>query len=280
MKGLAFLAFNFSRFAELRVAFRFRTAHCSFMPRGNPSVGGPADQRQWFTTTHWSVVLAAGHESSPGAQEALEKLCRTYWYPLYAFARRQGCTVEEAEDMTQEFFARLLAKNYLSLADPARGRFRSFLLTSLKNFLANEWRLVSRAKRGGGQQFIPLDAKDAEGRYAHEPVDEASPDKLYEKRWAATVLEQAMDRLHEEFRATGREKLFAELKAFVWGDRDVTSQVEVAARLRMSEGAVNVAVHRMRRHYRELLRAEIAETVASPAEVDEELHHLKTVLSG
>jgi RNA polymerase sigma-70 factor (ECF subfamily) len=250
------------------------------MPPGNPSAGGHPDQRQWFTTTHWSVVLAAGHESSPGAQEALEKLCRTYWYPLYAFARRQGCAVEEAEDMTQEFFARLLAKNYLSLADPARGRFRSFLLTSLKNFLANEWRLVSRAKRGGGQQFIPLDTENAEGRYAHEPVDEASPDKLYEKRWAATVLEQAMDRLHEEFRATGREKLFAELKAFVWGDRDVTSQVEVAARLRMSEGAVNVAVHRMRRRYRELLRAEIADTVASPAEVDEELHHLKAVLSG
>ena len=181
--------------------------------------------------------------------------------------------------MTQEFFARLLAKDYLSLADPARGRFRSFLLTSLKNFLTNEWRNTSRQKRGGGQQLIPLDATEAEDRYALEPVDESSPDRLYEKRWAATLLEQALQRLGEEFSASGRQKLFEELKVFVWGDRRASSQVEVAARLEMTEGAVNVAAHRLRQRYRELLRAEIADTVASPTEIDEELRHIKKVLS-
>jgi len=226
------------------------------------------------------VVLTAGHDSSPGAQDALEKLCRTYWYPLYAYVRRQGHNVEQAQDLTQGFFARLLARNYLALADPERGRFRSFLLASLKNFLANEWRRTSRPKRGGGQRFIPLDSGEAEGRYGLEPVDEASPDKLYEKRWAAIVLEQAMERLHEEFRVTRRERLFEELKVFIWGDRNMASQTEVAARLEMSEGAVNAAVHRLRRRYRELLREQIAHTVASPAEIDEELRYLKKVLSG
>jgi RNA polymerase sigma-70 factor (ECF subfamily) len=209
----------------------------------------------------------------------LEKLCRTYWYPLYAFVRRQGHEVEEAQDLTQEFFARLLAKNYLALADPGRGRFRTFLLASLKNFLANEWRRLSRPKRGGGQQFIPLDAETAEGRYSLEPADESSPDKLYEKRWAAILLEQAMDRLREEFSATGRAQLFEELKLWIWGEKNAVSQTEVAKRLSMSEGAVNVAVHRLRRRYRELLREEIAHTVANPVEIEEELRYLKTVLS-
>jgi RNA polymerase sigma-70 factor (ECF subfamily) len=250
------------------------------MPALEEHHGSDAPKGQWFTTTHWSVVLTAGHDSSPSAREALEQLCRTYWYPLYAFVRRQGQDVEEAQDLTQEFFARLLAKNYLALADPRRGRFRTFLLASLKNFLRNEWRDASRQRRGGGQSFLQLDAQDAEGRYALEPADESSPDKLYEKRWAATLLEKAMQCLRAEFSTTGRDRLFEELKVFVWGERSTTSQAEVAVRLDMTVGAVNVAVHRLRRRYRDLLREEIAHTVSSPAQIEEELRYLKAVLSG
>ena len=249
------------------------------MPLSDPNRDPSPGKGPWFATTHWSVVLAAGSDSSPGAHEALEKLCRIYWYPLYAFLRRQGCQIEEAQDLTQDFFARLLAKNYLSLADPARGRFRTFLLAGLKNFLLNERRNASRPKRGGGQRFIPLDVADAEGRYAREPVDERSPDKLYDQRWAATVLEQAMARLRQEFSAAGRQRLFEELKIFIWGDRNTVSQVELAVRLELTEAAVHVAVHRLRRRYRELLREQIAQTVSSPAEVDQELRELKAVLS-
>jgi RNA polymerase sigma-70 factor (ECF subfamily) len=239
-----------------------------------------AAQRGHLPTTHWSVILTAARLSSPGALAALEKFCRAYWYPLYVFVRRKGYEVEDARDLTQEFFAQLLAKNSLVRADRARGRFRSFLLASLKNFLVNEWRAASRQKRGGDQQFIPLDTEEAEGRYASEPADEASPDKLYEKRWAATLLEQAMDRLREEFAGGDRARLFEELKAFIWGEKTTASQIEVAARLNLTEGAVHGAVHRLRRRYRELLREEIARTVSTTTEIDEELRHLKAVLSG
>jgi RNA polymerase sigma-70 factor (ECF subfamily) len=233
-----------------------------------------------FHDTGWSTVIAAGQSTSPQASAALEKLCCAYWYPLYACVRRKGRSPADAQDLVQEFFARLLEKKYLKLANPARGRFRTFLLASLQNFLTNEWRQAARAKRGGGRACLSLDADEAEGRYAREPVEEASPDKLYEKRWAATVLEQALDRLRAEFGASLREREFDELKAFIWGDRNVGSQAAMAARLSMNEGAVNVAVHRLRRRYRELLRAAIADTVSNPAEIDEELQHLKQVFSG
>jgi len=250
------------------------------MASGHSSSQFVASGAREFRTTHWSVVVAAQDSNTPQSAEALAKLCRVYWYPLYAYVRRQGRSPEDAQDLTQGFFARFLEKEYFKRADRTRGRFRTFLLSSLKNFLSNESRRATRPKRGGGQLLIPLDAEDAEGRYAQEPADESSPDKLYEKRWAATLLVQAMERVREEFCATGRQRVFDELKVFVWGDRNAVSQIEVAKRLGMSEGAVNLAVHRLRRRYRERLREEIAHTVDNPAEIDEELRHLKAVLSG
>jgi RNA polymerase sigma factor (sigma-70 family) len=232
-----------------------------------------------FNTTHWSVVLAAGHSSSPGAQDALEMLCRTYWYPLYIYVRGQGQSAHDAQDLTQEFFTRLLEKKYLRLADADRGKFRAFLLKSLKNFLVNEWEKARTQKRGGGQSAIRLDAEIAESRYAAEPVQALTMDEVYEKRWALTLIEVALDRLRESYEAGGRLPLFEALKGFIWGDQSALSYPEVASRLELTEGALKVAVHRLRGRYRELLRAEIAQTVATPGEIDEELQHLAAVLA-
>ena len=232
-----------------------------------------------FTTTHWSVVLAAGHSSVPGAQEALGKLCRAYWYPLYVYVRRQGQSPHDAQDLTQEFFARLLEKKYLRLADPDRGKFRAFLLKSLKHFLVNEWEKARTQKRGGGQFIIPLDAEIAESRYAAEPVQALTLDQVYEKRWAVTLIEAVLDRLRESYASVGRLPVFETLKGFIWGEQTTLSYAEVAPQLGLTEGAVKVAVHRLRGRYRELLRAEIAKTVATPGEVDEELQHLIAVLA-
>jgi RNA polymerase sigma-70 factor (ECF subfamily) len=232
-----------------------------------------------FATTHWSVVLAAGQSSAPGAQEALEKLCRAYWYPLYVYVRRQGQTPHDAQDLTQEFFARLLEKKYLRLADPDRGKFRAFLLKSLKHFLVNEWEKARTQKRGSGQSFIHLDTDIAESRYAAEPLQALTLDQAYEKRWAVTLIEAVLARLRESYAATGRLPVFETLKAFIWGEPTTLSYADVAAQLGLTEGAVKVAVHRLRGRYRELLRAEIAETVATPGEVDEELQHLIAVLT-
>jgi RNA polymerase sigma-70 factor (ECF subfamily) len=231
-----------------------------------------------FTTTHWSVVLAAGRGDSPAAQQALERLCRTYWYPLYAFVRRQGRGPEEAQDLTQEFFARFLAKDYLGLADPARGRFRSFLLTSLKHFLAEAHRHASRLKRGGGQTVVSWDGLTPEQRYAVEPRDESTAETLYEQRWALTLLETALARLGAELAAAGKERLFTELKGRLWGDPGDASYAELAARLDLSEGALKVTMHRWRQRFRDLLREEVAQTVASAAEIDAELRHLVAVV--
>jgi RNA polymerase sigma factor (sigma-70 family) len=247
-------------------------------PAADPFVASAS--RGVFATTHWSVVLAAGHSSVPGAQEALEKLCRAYWYPLYVYVRRQGKSPHDAQDLTQEFFARLLQKNYLRLADPDRGRFRAFLLKSLKNFLVNEWEKARTQKRGGGRCFIHLDAEIAESRYAAEPVQALTLDEIYEKRWAVTLIEAVLTRLRESYAETDRLPVFEALKAFIWGEQTTLSYADVAPQLGLAEGAVKVAVHRLRVRYRELLRAEIAETVATPGEVDEELQHLIGVLSG
>jgi RNA polymerase sigma factor (sigma-70 family) len=235
--------------------------------------------RAVFATTHWSVVLAAGHSSVPGAQEALETLCRTYWYPLYVYVRGQGQSPHDAQDLTQEFFARLLEKKYLRLADPDRGKFRAFLLKSLKHFLVNEWEKARTQKRGGGQCAIPLDADIAESRYTAEPVQALTLDQVYEKRWAVTLIEAVLARLRENYEADGRLPVFETLKGFIWGDQSMLSYAEVAPQLGLTEGAVKVAVHRLRGRYRELLRAEIAKTVATPGEVDEELQHLIAVLA-
>ena len=224
-------------------------------------------------------MLAAGEKSSaPGAQAALEKLCRTYWYPLYAFARRQGNSPEDAQDLTQDFFARLLEKNYLAKADPDRGKFRTFLLRSMKNFLVNEWKRAGRLKRGGGLEFLSIDTNAAEDRYAAEASDEPNPDAEYEMRWAVTLVEQVLTALRQEFNAADKARLFGELRGFIWGDKSDASYLEIAGRLNLSEGNVKVAVHRLRQRFRELLRAEVANTVARPEGIDGELRHLISVL--
>jgi RNA polymerase sigma factor (sigma-70 family) len=232
-----------------------------------------------FVTTHWSLVLAARHGNSTSARAALEKLCHTYWYPLYAFVRRSGQSPHDAEDSVQGFFAVCLEKNYLDAADKDKGRFRSFLLIALKRFLAKEHDKSQARKRGGGEKPIALDGLTAEQRYALEPAEQLSADKLFERRWALTLLEKVLSRLREE-QVAGKLEAFEQLKEFLLAGGRGTPYAELAARLGVSEGAVKVAVHRLRQRYRELLEEEIANTVASPEEVEEERRYLLSVLSG
>jgi RNA polymerase sigma factor (sigma-70 family) len=240
---------------------------------------GRIEQNAGFTTTLWTVVLHAGQADSPHASAALEKLCCSYWYPLYAFVRRQGYDPDQAQDLTQAFFCRVLEKNYLRAADPNRGRFRSFLLTSLKHFLADEWDHSQRQKRGGGAKIFSLDAEGAERRYLLEPVDPRTPEKDYLRHWAEELVERVMTRLQGEYVREGKADRFEAFKAFLVGD-DPASQAEVGARLGMSESAVKSAMFRMRQRYAELFRDEIAQTVASQEEVEEELRELFAALAG
>ncbi len=235
-----------------------------------------------FRTTHWSAVLAARERSSSQADQALAELCQTYWYPLYAYVRRRGNTPPEAEDLTQGFFARLLEKNYIADLTPGVGRFRSFLLTSLKHHLANEWDRAQAGKRGGGKVIISLNDAGAEGRYQFEPRHGITPEVLYEQRWALTVLERVLARLRDEFVSTEKRELFDELKRFLSTeatDQPSCTYAQIASRTGLREGTVKVAVHRLRRRYGELLREEISNTVGEPAEVEDELRHLISVLS-
>jgi RNA polymerase sigma factor (sigma-70 family) len=241
-----------------------------------PSVGGDPTH---FATTHWSVVLAAGGQDLPERTEALERLCRTYWYPLYAYVRRRGFGPEDAQDLTQEFFTRLLKKNYPAQADRAKGKFRSFLLLTLSHFLADEFDRANTRKRGGGQVFISLDQEAAEGRYRRELAADLSPEKLFERRWAQSILDQALKRLRAEYGSESSEA-YAVLKMFEPGEQATLSYAEAAARLDISESAVKSKIHRLRQRHRELVREEIAQTVSSAAEVDEELRHLIEVLGG
>jgi len=231
-----------------------------------------------FVTTHWSVVLTAGDDGSPRCAEALSGLCRTYWYPLYAYVRRQGCAPHDAQDLTQEFFARLLARNELSRAGREKGRFRSFLLIRLKHFLVNEWEKARSQKRGGGQTLIPLDELLAEQRYGEEPAHLLTAERIYERRWALTLLDQVLGRLRQEWTETGRVDQFETLKGLLASEGLAQSYAELGRSWGMSEGAVKVAVHRLRRRYRELIRDEIAQTVATPADVEDELRHLLAAL--
>ncbi len=233
-----------------------------------------------FTTTHWSVVLAAGGGQSPEADAALEKLCRTYWYPLYSYIRRRGYTPADAEDLTQDFFAQLLRKNYPGRADRSKGRFRTFLLHALTQFLADQCERANTLKRGGGQVFVSLDEEAPEDRYRLEVPDELTPEKLFERRWAETVLERALDRLRGEFVASGKQKDYEVLRSFEPGEQGALSYAEAAVRLRVSESAVKSMIHRLRRRHGELVREEIAHTVPSAAEIDEELRYLVAVLRG
>lgn len=227
-----------------------------------------------FATTRWSLVLAAGADGSSAAHEALGALCETYWYPLYAFLRSRGRSVEDAQDLTQAFFARVLEKRVLLQADPARGRFRSFLLTSLKNFAANERDRDIAKKRGGGVPVVSLEFESAEGRFQMEPASNETPEKMFDRRWALTLLDRVFSRLQAEMVRSGREAQFDRLKAYLTGDQPQLSYAQTAGDLGMSEGAVKVAVHRLRRHFRDLLRDEIAQTVSSAGDIDDELRHL------
>ena len=232
-----------------------------------------------FATTHWTVVLAAGHADSHQADEALEKLCRAYWYPLYAFVRRSGSSPHDAEDLTQEFFARLLQKQYLSAVDRTKGRFRSFLLAAFQHFVANQRRDARTQKRGGTYAFISFDDESAEQHYAHCASTELPAEKLFEQQWAITLLDQVVRKLRDEFAAAEKETQFDVLKVFLTGEKAPARYAELAGTLGTTEAALKMAVSRMRQRYGELLRAEIASTVSSPQEIDEELQALLMALN-
>jgi RNA polymerase sigma-70 factor (ECF subfamily) len=232
-----------------------------------------------FVTTRWTMVLAAGKQNSPAAAVALEELCRDYWYPLYAYVRRRGQSPENAEDLTQEFFARLLEKNYLAGLDGNRGKFRAFLLAALKHFLANEWDRANRQKRGGGVTVLSLDYQNADTRYQIDPADNLSPDKLFDRAWATTLLERVVARLRAENEADGHAEQFEQLKQYLMVGGNEIQYADPAARLAMSEGNVRVLVHRLRKRYRELLKQEVAQTLADPAQADEEMRALMGAFS-
>lgn len=231
-----------------------------------------------FATTQWSVVLKAGHDSSPDAHQALASLCETYWYPLYAFARRRGLGSTEAMDATQAFFAQMLEKDYLRAADQQRGRFRSFLLTMFKRFLINEHDRETALKRGGGQNIVSLNADEAESRYRLEPQDSTTPEQIYERRWAITLLDRVLQRLKEDYHAKDKADLFDQCQVYLTGTSDAASYAVVGERLEMGEGAVKVAVHRLRQRYRELLQEEVAQTLEADGDIEEELAALLTAV--
>ena len=232
-----------------------------------------------FVTTRWTVVLSAQDKDAPQSSEALESLCRIYWHPLYAYARRLGHAPADAQDLTQEFFARLLEKQWLAAADREKGRFRTFLLVALKRFLANEWDRAHRQKRGGYATHLPLDTAVAEARYLTDLAKKLPADRVYERRWALTLLEQTMNRLRAEFSQAGKAAEFERLKVFLTADKSAIACADVARELGMSEGAARVAAHRLRRRFREVFREEVAHTVASAEDVDEEFRHLLEALA-
>ena len=247
------------------------------MSHQDSTTGGPVG----FQTTHWSLVLAASQPDSPQAQAALSQLCHAYWYPVYAFLRRRGHKPDEAKDLTQELFYRLIERRSLEVADREKGRFRSFLLACVQNLLAKQREKEHTLKRGGQYSFVPLDEVWAESRYSAEPVDLMSPEKLFERRWALTLLDQAMEQLKREYTNAGKSAQFEALQVFLSGAKDSpNSYAEVGAQLNVGENAARQAAYRMRGRFGELLRMQVAQTVASPAELDAELGHVRKVLSG
>ena len=236
-----------------------------------PASSAPGDI---FATTHWTVVLAAGQRHTPQSDQAMESLCRNYWFPLYAYVRRRGHVKEDAEDLVQAFFARFLAKNYLAGLSAERGRFRAFLLAALKNFLVNEWKKSQRLKRGGGEVTLSLDWESADTKFQVAATGEPNPEQAFDREWALALLAKVIERLQAECVTEGKAKLFEQLKVFLAAGKGESAQSEVAKALGMEEGAVRVAVHRLRKRYRQLLRDEIANTLSDPAMVDEELRAL------
>jgi RNA polymerase sigma factor (sigma-70 family) len=237
------------------------------------------DAPRVFPNTRWSAVLAAGRSDTTRAQVALEKLCATYWYPLYAYVRRRGYSAPDAQDLTQAFFACLLERRWVAGADRERGRFRTFLLTALSRFLSNEWDKQCAQKRGGDVVHVPVQLDTAEIRYGHEPADNSTPEHCYERRWALTLLDTVLLRLRTEYEGEGKPEVFTALGGALVGSTDSLPYAALGTQLDMSEGTVRVAVHRLRKRYRQLLREEIAQTTADPGEVDEELRYLLTVLA-
>jgi RNA polymerase sigma factor (sigma-70 family) len=233
-----------------------------------------------FATTHWTVVLAAGQRHTPQSDTALEQLCRTYWFPLYAYVRRRGQAKADAEDLTQAFFARLLEKNFLAGLDAERGKFRAFLLTALKHFLANEWDKARAQKRGGGEVPLSLDWQTADTKFQVAATNEPSPDRAFDREWALALLARVIERLQAESETEGKGKVFAQLKSFLMAGQGESAQAEVAKALGMEEGAVRVAIHRLRKRYRQLLRDEIANTLSDPAMVEEEMRALFGAFGG
>jgi RNA polymerase sigma-70 factor (ECF subfamily) len=232
-----------------------------------------------FPPTRWSLVLAARQQPSPASAEALEAVCHAYWYPLYAYVRRCGSSPHDAQDLTQEFFRLLLEKRWLDQADRDKGRLRTFLITALKHFMAKEWRRQSAQKRGGGQDCIPVDTEFAESRYAADPAASAAADEVFDRQWALTLLELAMARLEGEFTAANRADDFAVLKEFLTVSHAAIDYRSAAARLNISEGSARVAVHRLRKRFRELYREEISQTLPDGADLDAELRHLAAALA-
>ena len=243
------------------------------------SADEPGGRAAAFATTHWSVVLAAGHRESPQAAESLEKLCHTYWYPLYAYIRRRGYSPEDAQDLIQAFFLHVLKRNPLRDLDRAKGKFRSFLLASLGHFLANEYKHDQAQKRGGGCTRIHLDIVAGERRYGLETASHESPDKIFERNWALALMEQVLERLRVEQQLAGKRAQFNRLQDCLMGDPGSPAYADLAAQLGLSEDAVKMAVCRLRHRYRELLREEIGNMVGSPAEIEEEIRHLFRVFA-
>jgi RNA polymerase sigma-70 factor (ECF subfamily) len=241
------------------------------MTTDSPSTSAPGDI---FATTHWTVVLAAGKRHTPQSDGALEELCRTYWFPLYAYVRRRGHNKEDAEDLVQAFFARFLEKNYLAGLSAERGRFRAFLLAALKHFLANEWDKAQAQKRGGGAAHLSLDWQTADTKFQVAATSEPSPDKAFDREWALALLAKVIERLQKECEADGKAKLFEQLKIFLTAGKGALSHADAAKKLGMDETAVRVAVHRLRKRYRQLLRDEISQTLADESQVDEEMRAL------
>lgn len=231
-----------------------------------------------FATTRWSLIAGAAQQNSPEARAALEALCGAYWYPVYAYVRRRVSDVHTAQDLTQSFFARLLERGTIAGANPERGRFRAFLLTACKRFLINEWEMDRAAKRGGRQSILSLDLSRGESRYSTEPADTLTPERLFERQWAITLLARVLEQLQAECVAKGREAQFEHLKGFLSGSSRSRSYGDAAAALGISEAAAKVAAHRLRERYRELLRLEIAETVEKTEDVDDEIRSLFAVL--
>jgi RNA polymerase sigma factor (sigma-70 family) len=247
------------------------------------SDSSPAQEEQSrgdvFVTTRWTVILSAGRQSSPQSDRALGELCQTYWFPLYAYVRRRGYSREDAEDLTQAFFARFLERSYLEGLDAERGKFRAFLLASLKHFLANEWDKSQRQKRGGGVPHLSLDWQSAEERLRQEPPDISSPDRIYDREWALSLLEKVVVRLRDECAGDGKSRLFEQARGYLMVGEEAIPYAEGARLLGMDEGAMRVAVHRLRKRYRELLQDEIAQTLTDPSQVSRELQSLQAALA-